>query len=361
MHRKNKHSFGYMNVDEKYMARCLQLAENGRQNAAPNPMVGAVIVCGQRIIGEGYHVRCGEAHAEVNAVASVKDEDKKLLKESTIYVSLEPCAHYGKTPPCAELIVKTGFKRVVVGCVDPFSKVQGKGISIIRNAGIDVTVGVLEKECIELNKRFITFHSQKRPFVTLKWAQTADGFIDTLTADDRLIISNQYTQTICHKRRTEHQAIMVGRRTAELDNPSLTARMWRGNNPLRIVLDMHGKLHHSLKLFDGSVPTWVYTDSECDVHDNIQGVEVHRVDSSKEVIPQILDDLYANGVQTLLVEGGRQLLQTFIDSRLWDETYVEIANMTIKDGVPAPELKDCVQAETLELQDRSIVRYLSIK
>ncbi len=346
-----------MNIDEKYMARCIQLAKNGKLNAPPNPMVGAVIVHEQRIIGEGYHIKCGGPHAEVNAVASVKEEDRKYLKESTIYVSLEPCAHYGKTPPCAELIVKTGFKRVVVGCVDPFSKVQGKGICIIREAGIEVTVGVLEKECIELNKHFITFHSKKRPFVTLKWAQTTDGFIDTSASDERLIISNQYTQAICHKRRNEHQAIMVGRRTAELDNPSLTVRMWHGKNPLRIVLDIHGKLRHSLKLFDGSVPTWVYTGSECDAHNSIQGVEVHHVDSSKDVIPQILEDLYSHGVQTLLVEGGRQLLQTFIDSCLWDETYVEIADLMIQEGVPAPELRNHIEKGTLELQGRRVVGY----
>ena len=228
-----------LTTDEKYMRRCIQLARNGRMNAQPNPMVGAVIVHNDRIIGEGYHVRCGEGHAEVNACASVKKEDEHLLKESTIYVSLEPCSHYGKTPPCADLLISKRFNRCVIGCQDPFTKVQGRGIQKLKEAGIEVTVGVLEEECKALNKRFMTFHGKQRPFVTLKWAESEDGFIDGH-------ISNAYTQMVCHKRRAEHQAILVGRKTYEVDKPSLTVREWYGSSPKRYVVSSQ-----SLTLPDG--------------------------------------------------------------------------------------------------------------
>lgn len=218
------------------MRRCLQLASNGRQNAKPNPMVGAVIVAADgRIIGEGYHVRCGEGHAEVNAFASVRPEDEPLLKDATIYVSLEPCSHYGKTPPCADLIVRKGVKRCVVGCVDPFAKVHGRGIQKLRDAGIEVTVGVLEEECRRLNRRFITFNEKRRPFVTLKWAQTADGYMDDHFHP--LAISTPYTRMLVHKLRAEADAILVGRVTAERDQPRLDVRHWSGPSPRRIVLD----------------------------------------------------------------------------------------------------------------------------
>ncbi len=273
-----------------YMRRCLQLARNGQQNAQPNPMVGAVVVCNGRIIGEGYHVRCGEGHAEVNALASVKQEDEHLLKESTIYVSLEPCSHYGKTPPCADLIISKGLKRCVVGCIDPFAQVQGRGIQKLRDAGIEVTVGVLAEECQALNKRFMTFHQQKRPFVTLKWARTQDGVMGV--KGERLIISNTYTQMLCHKRRTEHQAILVGRKTLEEDAPTLNVRAWIGKNPQPIVLGSHVK---NLPQGWWSFPT----------------------------VEDLLSALYEKGVQTLLVEGGRTTLQAFIDKGMWDEAFVE--------------------------------------
>ena len=221
--------------DEKYMRRCIQLAKNGLQNAKPNPMVGAVIVSADgRIIGEGYHVRCGEGHAEVNAFASVRPEDEVLLSDSTIYVSLEPCAHYGKTPPCAELIIRKGVRRVVVGCVDPFAQVQGRGIQMLREAGIDVTVGVLQKECMWLNRRFFTYHSKHRPYIILKWAQTANGFIDD--HGKALQISNEQTQMLSHKLRAEEDAILVGHTTDSREHPQLTVRHWHGPNPKRLVL-----------------------------------------------------------------------------------------------------------------------------
>ena len=239
-------------TDEKYMRRCIQLAENGIQGARPNPMVGAVIVANDRIIGEGYHVRCGEGHAEVNAFASVKDES--LLKDATIYVSLEPCAHYGKTPPCADLIIKKGVKRVVVGCIDPFAEVKGRGIEKIRKAGIEVEVGILEKECQWLNRRFFTYHSKHRPYIILKWAQTANGFIDNHFKP--LMISNEQTQMLSHQLRAEEDAILVGHTTFDRDHPSLNVRYWHGPNPKRIVL----------------------------THDR--------------PLPQLMDDLYQHGIQS---------------------------------------------------------------
>ena len=244
-----------MTQDEKYISRCIQLAKNGLCNTPPNPMVGAVIVYQDRIIGEGYHIRCGEGHAEVNAIASVKDES--LLRQSTLYVSLEPCSHYGKTPPCADLIIRKGIPRVVVGCVDPFSMVSGRGIQKLRDAGVDVTVGVLEQACKDLIKRFVTFNLKQRPYITLKWAQSADGFIDVLRQEGTPVkLSSPITSMYVHKLRAEHQAILVGRKTALLDNPSLTVRDWYGKNPLRMVIDRELSLSSSLRLFDGSTPTF---------------------------------------------------------------------------------------------------------
>jgi diaminohydroxyphosphoribosylaminopyrimidine deaminase/5-amino-6-(5-phosphoribosylamino)uracil reductase len=227
------------------MARCLQLARHGEFTTAPNPMVGAVIVHDGRIIGEGWHRQCGGPHAEVNAVRSVRPEDEGLLREATIYVSLEPCSHWGKTPPCAELLVEKGFRRVVVGCLDPNEKVAGRGIRRLREAGAEVVVGVLERECWWLNRKFMTFHTLNRPYITLKWAQSADGFIDrhreSRSDGEPVHFSSQWTQTLVHRLRATHQAILVGRRTWELDQPSLTTRLWPGRNPERVVLTKSSK------------------------------------------------------------------------------------------------------------------------
>jgi len=286
--------------DERYMRRCLQLAANGLQGARPNPMVGAVIVSPSsgphesRIIGEGYHVRYGEGHAEVNAFASVRPEDEHLLRDATIYVSLEPCAHYGKTPPCADLIISKGMRRVVVGCVDPFAEVQGRGIERIRRAGIEVTVGVLERECQWLNRRFFTYHSKHRPYIILKWAQTANGFIDD--HGHALTISNEQTQMLSHQLRAEEDAILVGHVTDVREHPLLTVRHWHGPDPKRIVL------------------------------------------THQRPLPQLIDDLYQHGIQSLIVEGGRQTHEAFILAGLWDEIRVETAPMTVSDGTPAPQL-----------------------
>lgn len=282
-----------MTVDEKYMQRCIQLAKNGRQNAKPNPMVGAVIVAPEgRIIGEGYHVRCGEGHAEVNAFASVSSADEHLLPESTIYVSLEPCSHYGKTPPCADLIIKKGVHRVVVGCIDEFAEVKGRGIKRLREAGIEVEVGVLEDECKELNRRFFTFHREKRPYIILKWAQTANGFIDDNFKPTQ--ISNEFTKMLSHKLRAEEDAILVGRITNERDRPQLTVRDWSGPDPRRLIID------HS-----------------------------H---------PLNLESLHSHNIQSLIVEGGASTLNSFIEQYLWDEIRVEVAEKTVICGTRAPQV-----------------------
>ncbi len=333
-----------MTEDEKYMSRCLQLARNGFYGAAPNPMVGAVIVHEGIIIGEGYHVCCGGPHAEVNAIRSVRCPD--LLPESTIYVSLEPCSHYGKTPPCADLIIEKGFRRVVVGCKDPFPEVSGRGIRKIQEAGIDVTVGVLERECRELNRRFITFHTACRPVVTLKWAQSSDGFMDMERVDYKMerpyAFSTAYTRMLVHRCRAEHEAILVGKRTALADNPSLTNRLWFGKSPLRLVLDCQGKLPESLSLFDGSVPTRVYMDKSTGrvPYEGFQGVECVRLDFSQNILPVIMKDLYRLGIQTLLVEGGSHLLKSFLAEGLWDEVRIEQSPVRLGTGVPAPGKPD---------------------
>lgn len=324
-----------MTKDEKYMRRCLQLASNGLYNTPPNPMVGAVIVYQDTIIGEGYHIRCGEAHAEVNAIRSVKDES--LLKDATIYVSLEPCSHYGKTPPCADLIIKKRIPRVVVGCMDPFSLVAGRGIAKLKQAGVEVTVGVLEEECRYLIRRFITFNTLKRPYVMLKWAESADGFIDVERTDGKpVVLSSELTAMLVHKKRAEHDAILVGRRTALLDNPSLTTRCWYGKNPVRLVIDKDLTLSDGLRLFDGTVETWVFTQK--DAVQTRPNVEYIRLDFTRNILPQIMEVLYQRKKQSLLVEGGSVLLQSFIDAGLWDEACVEQAPARLKQGVRAPLL-----------------------
>ncbi len=346
-----------MTTDERYMRRCIELAMNGRANAKPNPMVGAVVVCDGRIIGEGYHVRCGEGHAEVNALASVREEDVPLLRRATMYVSLEPCAHYGKTPPCADLIVEKGLRRVVVGCQDPFAKVQGRGIRKLRDAGIDVAVGVLEAECLALNRHFMTFHGKGRPFVTLKWAQTADGIIGVRNEelgvrgeDSRLLISNRLTNALCHKRRAEHDAIMVGKGTVLADNPSLTVRTWEGRSPLRVVLTRKDDLPGDLKIFNDEAETLLLTE-------DVIGFEGNVVENA-------LRELHRRGVQSLLVEGGRMLLQSFIDAGCWDEAFVEVSEKgKVKSGesaphsVLAPVLKNAECLVKTSYLDNEIVEY----
>lgn len=300
-------------ADALYMRRCIQLARCGLMTCRPNPMVGAVIVARGRIIGEGYHIRAGEGHAEVNAFSSVRPEDEHLLPEATIYVSLEPCAHYGKTPPCAELIIRKGVKRVVVGCVDPFARVQGRGIQMIREAGIEVVVGMLETECRELNKRFFTYHEKKRPFILLKWAQTADGFIDDHFRPAK--ISTPFTQMLVHQLRAEYDAILVGRVTDEREHPRLDVRHWAGPSPRRYVL------------------------------------------SHTTPLDALMAQMYADGMQSLMVEGGGKTLQSFIDAGLWDEMRIETSPLTTGGGTRAPQLPEMASLVSREVYGGNVVTW----
>ena len=326
------------------MRRCLQLAALARGDVAPNPMVGSVLVYNGRIIGEGYHRQYGKAHAEVTCLASVKEEDQQFVNQSTLYVSLEPCAHFGKTPPCADLIVEKKIPKVVVGCRDPFVQVNGKGIEKLRVAGIEVIMNVLEDECKALNKRFFTFHTQHRPYVVLKWAQTADGYLAHLSSS-RLKISNAFSNRLVHKWRSEEGGIVVGTNTAINDDPQLNTRLWPGKNPVRIVVDMARRLPSWLKVFDGTVPTIVFNKHEHSLpfeklsNYNLTGVHYYQVTEDVSLVHQMLNGLYHLGVQSILVEGGSQLLQSFIDEGLWDEARV-ITNeeQFIGTGLPAPRL-----------------------
>jgi diaminohydroxyphosphoribosylaminopyrimidine deaminase/5-amino-6-(5-phosphoribosylamino)uracil reductase len=332
---------------ETYMHRCLELAALGYAHVAPNPMVGAVLVHEDRIIGEGYHQEYGKAHAEVNCIASVNVKDLHLIKESTLYVSLEPCAHFGKTPPCADLIVQKKIPKVVVGCRDPFVQVDGKGIEKLRNANVKVEVGVLEKECKELNKRFLTFHTEHRPYIILKWAQSSNNKIGSANST-RVLISNEYSNRLVHKWRSEEMAIMVGTNTAMMDDPALTTRLWPGANPIRLVVDMELKLPETLKLLDGKASTIVFNLHQHTIPENIKGRDLkeiglsyYQVTSDVSLVHQVSNALYQLNIQSVLVEGGAFLLQSFIDENMWDEARV-ITNegMIIDNGLPAPILKE---------------------
>ena len=324
-------------VDTLYMQRCLQLARCGSGSTSPNPMVGAVIVCEGRIIGEGYHVRAGEPHAEVNAVNSVKECDVPLLERSTIYVSLEPCSHYGKTPPCCDLIIARHIARVVIATTDFNAQVNGGGIARMREAGIEVLVGLLEADSRRLNGAFFAFHQKKRPFVTLKWAQSADGFIDRhRNGGKALSISNGVSRVAVHKLRSMHDAILVGTRTALLDDPSLDVRHWAGRAPLRMVIDREGVLPPGLRLFDGSLPTVVFT-SVCRNGLSGKNIEQIQLDFSNGIIPQILAFMHSRKLNSLLVEGGAELLRSFMDAGLWDIIRVEVnPALSVNEGVAAP-------------------------
>ncbi|MGV3612094.1 MAG: bifunctional diaminohydroxyphosphoribosylaminopyrimidine deaminase/5-amino-6-(5-phosphoribosylamino)uracil reductase RibD [Fluviicola sp.] len=322
-----------MTPDEKYMLRALQLAKLGGSATKSNPLVGAVIVWNKEIIGEGYHQKYGEAHAEVHAVNSVKD--KTLLKEATIYVTLEPCSHFGKTPPCADLLVKHQFKRVVIAQIDPFSEVSGRGIEKLKNAGIKVDCGIMEEEAKELNKRFMTFHTKKRPYITLKWAQTKDGFIDRDRSSDSETginwISQPETQVITHQIRSTEQAILVGWRTIQNDNPSLTTRAFTGENPLRIVIDPQLKAPKEAAVFTDGNKTIVFN-----LLKDLETEHIRYI-ALKDVNPEsILEALFQLTIQSVLIEGGGNTLSRFIESDCWDEALVITGQSAFKSGLKAP-------------------------
>lgn len=339
-----------MLIDEKYMRRALQLAALGAGHTSPNPMVGAVIVAPDgTIIGEGWHRQCGQAHAEVNAVASVRDVN--LLKSSTIYVTLEPCSHYGKTPPCARLLIERGIPRVVVGTLDPFPEVAGRGVKMLQEAGIEVVVGVLEQQCQALNRRFMTAHTTGLPWVQLKWAQTADGFIALPpdAGENPLHMSTPVTMRWMHRERSLCDAIVVGAATARIDNPSLTTRYWPGKSPLRVVLSHELSMPDNLNLFTDGLPTVVYNG----VKDAVEGVvEYVKIDTDE---PRLwLQDLYRRGVTSVMVEGGARVLNSLIDAGLWDEARVEVSARRVGEGVAAPIIGGAV-VDKLDIDGNTII------
>jgi diaminohydroxyphosphoribosylaminopyrimidine deaminase/5-amino-6-(5-phosphoribosylamino)uracil reductase len=324
-------------TNEFYIKRGLELAANGLGTTYPNPLVGCVIVYNDRVIGEGWHIKAGDDHAEVRAINSV--ENQSLLKKSTLYVTLEPCSHYGKTPPCSDLIIEKKIPKIVIGTLDPFAKVAGMGIKKLLAAKRNVTVGVCEEECEALNKRFFTFHRKQRPFVILKWAETTHGFI-ALTEQqkgDIFWITNAYSQQLVHKWRSEEQAILVGTQTALKDNPKLNLRHYEGKNPTRIVIDRDLKLPSSLALVDTSQATVVFHDHKL-TKASQYNLSFEALDFERNLPEQILSSLYEKGLQSVIIEGGAMTIQSFIDHKLWDEARVFIGKNEIKDGLKGPVL-----------------------
>jgi diaminohydroxyphosphoribosylaminopyrimidine deaminase/5-amino-6-(5-phosphoribosylamino)uracil reductase len=331
--------------NEKYMQRCFDLAILGRGHVSPNPMVGAVIVHDNKIIGEGYHRKIGEAHAEVNAIASVKDTD--LLKDSTIYVSLEPCVHYGKTPPCTDLIISKKIPRVVIAMTDPNPLVGGKGIEKLRKNGVEVISGIFENEAKFLNRRFIKYITTDRPYIILKWAKTIDGFIDasrqTKNKDKPKWITNSFCKKLVHKWRTEEDAFMVGTQTARMDNPQLTSREWSGKNPIRVSIDFDEQLPKDLFIFDNQAHSIIFTGQTESKEKNIKRI---KISSRKDNLSEILSHLHKEHIQSLVVEGGAALLKSFIDNELWDEARIFTGNHYFCDGVKSPSIKgDIINTE----------------
>lgn len=326
-----------MTTHETYIKRCIDIAKNGLGTTRPNPMVGSVIVHNNQIIGEGFTSAYGGNHAEVNAINSVKD--KSLLKESTIYVTLEPCSHFGKTPPCSDLIIKHQIPHVVIGCIDDNIQVAGKGIEKLKKAGCHVVVGIAENECKTHHKRFFTFHNKKRPYIILKWAETADGFIapETKNKQKPVWITNEYSRQLVHKWRAEEQAILVGTNTVLQDNPSLTVRDWTGQNPIRVVIDKENKLSKKHTVFNNEAKTITLSNKD--------------IDFSKNIAPQICDILFKNNINSVIIEGGTKTLQTFVNESLWDEARVFSRNIHFKKGVKAPIFSGTIISEETIMDD----------
>ena len=324
-----------MTNHEIYMHRCLELAKLGAGNVAPNPMVGALLISDDKIIGQGYHQQYGQPHAEVNCIEHVSDQDKHLIATSILYVSLEPCAHHGKTPPCTDLILRHKIRKVVVGCIDPLSAVAGRGINKLREAGVDVLVDVMKSACEALNKRFFTFHLQQRPYIILKWAQSANQKIAAVE-NGRVLISNEFSNRLVHKWRSEEAGILVGTNTALADNPSLNVRLWKGKNPVRLIIDLNLRVSSTLNIFDRQQPTIIFN--------NIKGLEeenlvFYKLSGEGSVVRQILAACYQLNIQSVFVEGGTKLLQSFIDENLWDEVRViQNSQLIIPQGLQAPKL-----------------------
>lgn len=335
------------NPHEYYMQRCLQLAQQGAGWVAPNPMVGAVLVYQDQIIGEGYHAKYGQAHAEVNCINSVPAESRTKIPDATLYVSLEPCAHFGKTPPCTQLIIAHQIKRVVIGCMDPFDAVNGKGAAQLRQNGVEVMGPILNEESIELNKRFFKFHLQKRPYILLKWAQTKDGFIGV--QGQEMLISNTYTKRLVHAWRSEEAAILVGTTTAETDNPQLNSRLSKGPNPLRMVIDRTLQLNQNLHLFTDGGPTWIFN---CIKQASSNRIQYVQLPNQVNLIEPILQYAFEKNIQSILVEGGSKLLQSFIDAGWWDESRVIVSDSLMGESNDHGILAPILQGERLVQQEK---------
>ncbi len=337
------------NLHEFFMQRCLQLARLGEGKVAPNPVVGAVLVHEGQIIGEGYHQVYGQAHAEVNCINSVPPSLQELIPKATMYVTLEPCAHHGKTPPCADLIVSTNIPRVVIGCVDTFSEVAGRGIAKLEAAGVEVTTGVLEQACRHINRRFFTYHEQKRPYIVLKWAHSKDGY---MAPENGLPvpISNKYTNRLVHQWRSREMAIMVGTQTALTDNPKLTTRLWPGKSPIRLVIDRELKVPAAHHLYNSEAPSIFIT--------AVAGRDKTIVlDFDKDILPPLMTELHAAGIQSVLVEGGARLLESFISAGLWDEMRVITGAAPLGGGLRAPAVRQAQLLEEQALQGDHIAVY----
>lgn len=334
---------------EFYIKRCIELAQKATGKTYPNPLVGAVIVHNGKIIGEGFHQKAGENHAEINAINSV--ENPELLPKSTIYVSLEPCAHFGKTPPCSLKLKEIGFRKVIIGSMDSHDKVNGKGKKILQDAGIETISGILENECRVLNKRFFTFHEKKRPYIILKWAESGDGFIDKDFKPTK--ISNELASQLVHQIRSEEHAILVGTQTALNDNPSLTTRLIEGRNPVRILIDFELKVPRDFKIYNEEAPTLVFNQEKDLDEENLKFIKI----SKENFLEDLMQKLYENQIQSVLVEGGSRTLQTFINANLWDETIIiKNENLTLENGTKAPKF-DGNLVEEKELRDNKILKF----
>ena len=333
-------------MDTFYIKRCIEIAKKGQGNTYPNPMVGAVIVHNNKIIGEGYHKKTGESHAEINAIDSVKN--KKLLKESTIYVSLEPCSHFGKTPPCALKLKEFGFKRVVIGTLDIYHKVNGKGIKILEEAGIEVSTNTLKQKCQNLNKRFFTFHEKKRPFIILKWAESNDGFLDCNFKTTK--ISNNLATQWVHQLRADEHAILIGKNTALRDNPTLTTRKIDGKNPVRILIDSCLEVPTNFNIYkkDG-IPTFIFNTIKNEEKLNLKWIKINK----ENFLQNLLEKLYEHQIQSVIIEGGSFTLQQFIDSNLWDEAFIIKSPIILKNGTKAPKFSASAK-EIKTLRDNQI-------
>lgn len=345
--------FCEVKIHEKYINRCIELAKNGLGTTYPNPLVGSVIVYNDEIIGEGWHKKSGEPHAEVNAVNSVKD--KSLLSKSTIYVSLEPCSHFGKTPPCCDLIIANNIPNVVIGTVDPNDKVAGKGIKRLIEAGKSVTIGILEEECSELNKRFFTFHQKQRPYIILKWAESLDGFIAPKEKEEQkpVWITNPYSRQLVHKWRSEENAILVGTQTVIDDNPTLNVRDWTGNNPVRIVLDRKNKISKESHIFNNDAKTIVISE-ENRIPKN-EDIVFETIDFNGSIAEEITAVLFKHNIQSVIIEGGRQMLQTFIDAHIWDEAFIFKGTILFGNGTKAPVLHSKFVEKQTILNDELLI------